>query len=175
MDSIVKYACEELGGAELECIMVKDEPWFKAKQIVTVLDYNNTKRAVQTNVDDEDKRQYKDLVDTSRGALYCPPGGTASNALFVNESGLYSLILRSNKAEAKVFKRWVTRVVLPAIRKTGSYSTYRYSRNKNELGETATERWKTVRELAIGKEDELHYKIINHIKKSTQMHNQSEG
>jgi hypothetical protein len=55
--------------------------------------------------------------------------------------------------------------VLPAIRKTGSYSTYRYSRNENELGTTKQERWKTVRELAIGKEDELHYKIISHIKK----------
>ena len=74
MDSIVKYACEELGGAELECIMVKDEPWFKAKQIVTVLDYNNTKRAVQTNVDDEDKKPYKDLVVTSHGSKSTPLG-----------------------------------------------------------------------------------------------------
>ena len=37
MDSIVKYACEELDGAELECILVKDEPWFKAKQIAQAL------------------------------------------------------------------------------------------------------------------------------------------
>ena len=127
--------------------------------------YIKTKQAIQINVDDEDKKQYKDLVVTSHGGKNNPLGGTISNAVFVNESGLYSLILRSNKAEAKVFKRWVTSEVLPSIRKTGSYSTYRYSRNKNELGETATERWKTVRELAIGKEDELHYKIINHIKK----------
>jgi hypothetical protein len=86
------------------------------------LGYNNTKKAVQTNVDDEDKEQYKDLVDTSRGPLYCPPGGTASNAFFVNESGLYSFILRSNKPEAEVFKRWVSSEVLPSIRKTGSYA-----------------------------------------------------
>ena len=165
MDSIVKYACEELGGVEIECILVKGAPWFKAKQVAEALGYTNTKRAVQTNIDDEDKTQYKNLVCNVHGSLYCPLDASDLNVVFINESGLYSLILRSHKAEAKVFKRWVTREVLPAIRKTGSYSNYRYSRNENELGKTKQERWKKVRELAIGKEDELHYKIINHIKK----------
>jgi prophage antirepressor-like protein len=122
MSSIVKYACNELGGAEIECIVVDDEPWFKAKQVAQALGYSDTKQTIQTNVDDEDKKQYKDLDVTSRGGVFTPSRGTAHNAVFVNESGLYSLILRSNKAEAKVFKRWVTSVVLPSIRKTGSYA-----------------------------------------------------
>jgi prophage antirepressor-like protein len=165
MSSIVKYTCEEFGGAELEYVLVKGEPWFKAKQVAQALGYSKTNQAIQINVDDEDKQQHKDLVVTSHGGKHTPLGGTVSNAVFVNESGLYSLIVRSNKAEAKVFKRWVTSEVLPSIRKTGSYSTYRYSRNENELGETACERWKKVRELAVGREDELHYKIVKHIRK----------
>jgi prophage antirepressor-like protein len=164
MDSIVKFACDELDGTEIECVLVKGEPWFKAKQVAEALGYIKTKQAIQINVDDEDKKQYKDLDVTSHGPIYRPVGGTVSNAVYVNESGLYSLILRSTKPEAKVFKRWVTSQVLPAIRKTGSYNTYRYSRNKSELGNTASERWKKVRELAVGKEDELHYKIVKHIR-----------
>ena len=64
------------------------------------------------------------------------------NAKYINESGLYCFIFGSKMEEAKVFKHWVTREVLPTIRKTGSYSTYRYSRNKSELGTTKQERWK---------------------------------
>ena len=59
MSSIVKYACDELSGAEIECIIIEGEPWFKAKQVAEALGYTNTKRAVQTNIDDEDKKQYK--------------------------------------------------------------------------------------------------------------------
>jgi prophage antirepressor-like protein len=122
MSSIVKYACDELSGAEIECIIIEGEPWFKAKQVAQALGYSDTKQTIQTNVDDEDKKQYKHLVVRSQGGKNTPLGGTTSNAVFVNESGLYSLILRSNKPEAKVFKRWVTSEVLPSIRKTGSYA-----------------------------------------------------
>ena len=45
------------------------------------------------------------------------------NTIYINESGLYSLILRSNKEEAKQFKKWITKEVLPSIRKTGQYTT----------------------------------------------------
>ena len=103
MSSIVKYACNELSGVEIECIIVDGQPWFKAKQVAQALGYSDTKQTIQTNVDDEDKKQYKHLVVTSQGGKNTPLGGTTSNAVFVNESGLYSLILRSNKPEAKVF------------------------------------------------------------------------
>jgi hypothetical protein len=52
---------------------------------------------------------------------HTPLDANAKNSIFINESGLYSLILRSEKPEAKTFKKWVTSEVLPAIRKTGAY------------------------------------------------------
>ena len=166
MDSIVKYSCEDIAGVEISCVIAKGEPWFKAKEIAEALGYSNSKQAVLLNVDEEDKTQYKNLDVTSHGLKNNPLGGTVSNAVFVNESGLYSLILRSNKAEAKVFKRWVTRDVLPAIRKTGSYnSKYDYWRNVAELGPTPRQRWKEVKRLAEGREDELHYRVTEHIKR----------
>lgn len=63
-----------------------------------------------------------DLDTDERNTLAIPDGsrGTPIKAI-VNESGLYSLILRSRKPEAKRFKKWVTSVVLPAIRKDGAY------------------------------------------------------
>jgi len=169
MNSIKKFSCEDIAGAEISCVIVNGEPWFKAKDIVTILGYGNTKKAVQTNVDDEDKKQFKDLDVPSMGSLDCPHDlsrGPLASAVFVNESGLYSLILRSNKPEAKVFKRWVTSHVLPQIRKTGSYKgRYDYWRNSGELGSTPKQRWGEVKKLAVGREDELHYAIANHIRK----------
>ena len=67
-------------------------------------------------------------------------------------------------SEARVFKHWVTREVLPQIRKTGSYnSNYDYWRNEAELGETEQQRWDEVRRLAEGREDKLHYRVVRHI------------
>jgi prophage antirepressor-like protein len=76
-----------------------------------VLGYTNPNEAIQDHVDDEDKLNSKTLSSLGQR------GGW-----FVNESGMYSLILRSNKPEAKTFKRWITHEVLPSIRKTGSYT-----------------------------------------------------
>ena len=72
--------------------------------------------------------------------------------IYINESGLYSLILRSNKPEAMQFKRWITFTVLPSIRKTGRYSIEDdQSRFNPELNNPTGER-------------KLHYKVIRHIK-----------
>ena len=73
MSSIVKYACNELSGVEIECIIVDGQPWFKAKQIVQALGYSDTKQTIQTNVNDEDNKQYKHLVVTSQGGKNTPP------------------------------------------------------------------------------------------------------
>jgi hypothetical protein len=58
------------------------------------------------------------------------------NTSWINEAGLYKLVLKSTLKSAEVFQDWVCMEVLPSIRKAGSYSTYRYSRNQNELGTT---------------------------------------
>ena len=69
--------------------------------------------------------------------------------MYTNESGLYSLIIRSEKPEAKTFKKWVTSEVLPQIRKTGSYSALGHY-SSNDIS------WNEVYEKAAGREDALH-------------------
>ena len=122
MSSIVKYACDELSGAEISCVIVDGEPWFKAKDVATVLGYSNSRKATADHVDDDDKCMLHILIAKLRCNDPLHRSGCDNNVTYINESGLYSLILRSTKAEAKVFKRWVTSEVLPSIRKTGSYA-----------------------------------------------------
>ena len=88
----------------------KGEPWFVGKDVARRLGYFNPEKALRVHVDDEDKGV------NEMGT----PGGT-QKVTFINESGLYSLILSSKLPQAKAFKRWVTAEVLPQIRKTGGY------------------------------------------------------
>ena len=83
---------------------------FVGKDVATALGYVNVLKAIRTHVDGEDKG-VNELVT---------PGGT-QRIIFINESGLYSLILSSKLPQAKAFKRWVTSEVLPQIRQTGGY------------------------------------------------------
>ncbi len=85
--------------------------WFVAKDIADVLEIKNVSDAVK-DFDDDEK---SDIVLNYDGS-------TSGKALVLSESGLYSLIMRSRKAIAKPFQKWVTKKVLPSIRKTGSYS-----------------------------------------------------
>ena len=92
------------------------EPLFCAKDVAEALGYNNSRDAVRKHVDGEDKTTVA-ICDT--GSNY------KTNAVFINESGLYSLILGSKLESARRFKRWVTSEVLPAIRKQGGYMVAR--------------------------------------------------
>lgn len=89
-----------------------NEPWFVAKDVCDCLGLKNVKTSV-SKLDEEDK-----------GIQSLNTLGGNQNMIVVNESGLYHLIFASYKEEAKAFKRWVTKEVLPTIRKTGSYSLY---------------------------------------------------
>lgn len=94
--------------------VVKDgEPWFVAKDVCDALEIGNVSQAVSYL--DEDEKSNIITNDIAQN------GGRAP--LIINESGLYSLILRSRKPEAKKFKKWVTAEVLPSIRKHGAYAT----------------------------------------------------
>lgn len=91
--------------------VVKDgQPWFVAKDVCNVLSHSNHKVAVSRLDEDEVSKVY--LTDSL---------GRNQKTTVVNEAGLYSLILTSNKPEAKQFKRWITHEVIPTIRKTGGY------------------------------------------------------
>ncbi|EME8227488.1 TPA: phage antirepressor KilAC domain-containing protein [Enterococcus faecium] len=96
---------------EVRTILVNDEPYFVGKDIADVLGYSNPQKAIRDHVDLEDKTQNDSFT----------VNGTA--VVLINESGLYSLILKSKLPSAKKFKRWVTSEVLPAIRKHGGYLT----------------------------------------------------
>ncbi|BDP76677.1 phage antirepressor KilAC domain-containing protein [Enterococcus faecium] len=97
---------------EVRTILVNDEPYFVGKDVASVLGYSNTKDALSRHVDLEDKMGSR--ITTS---------GQSREMTIINESGLYSLILKSKLPSAKKFKRWVTSEVLPAIRKHGGYLT----------------------------------------------------
>lgn len=87
------------------------EPWFVANDVCEALGLSNPRSSLAL-LDEDEKGVHS--MDT--------PGGT-QNLAIVSEAGLYSLILRSRKPEAKAFKRWVTHEVLPAIRRHGVYAT----------------------------------------------------
>jgi anti-repressor protein len=92
--------------------VVRDgEPWFVAADVCSVLDIRNNRDALASLDDDE------------KGVATTDTLGGAQQMAVINEPGLYSLILRSRKPEAKAFKRWITHEVIPAIRKTGRYET----------------------------------------------------
>lgn len=92
-------------------ILQDNEPWFVAKDVCDCLEINNSRQALSRLDDDE-----KNSVILNDGI----PGNPEKS--IVNEYGLYSLVMSSRKPEAKEFKRWITHEVLPALRKTGSYS-----------------------------------------------------
>jgi prophage antirepressor-like protein len=166
MNSIVKFTSEAISGATLNCIIINKKPWFKANDVTKILQHTNTTKALKDHVDDEDRIKYRDLVQQAPSELKVKMDASVSNVNYVNESGLYALIFGSTLPEAKVFKRWVFSEVLPQIRKTGSYSnSYHYWRDKDDLGATPSERWKTVKQLGGGREDGLHYRVVEHIRK----------
>ncbi|HEM6020340.1 TPA: phage antirepressor KilAC domain-containing protein [Streptococcus suis] len=97
---------------EVQLLEINNEPWFVGKEIAEILGYQNPSKALKDHVDEEDKLNNETLLSLGQR------GGW-----IINESGLYSLILKSKLPQAKQFKRWVTSEVLPAIRKNGAYVT----------------------------------------------------
>lgn len=108
---ILKFTFE--GTEEIRAIQIDGEPWFVGKDVAEILGYKKARNAISTHVDEEDKKD---------APIQGPLGGKQSMTI-INESGLYSLILSSKLPTAKKFKRWVTSVVLPSIRKHGMFAT----------------------------------------------------
>jgi hypothetical protein len=96
-------------GAEIRTVLIEDEPWWVATDLTAILALSNPRTSLAL-LDDDEKGVHS--VDTLGGP---------QQMTVVSESGLYSLILRSRKALAKQFRRWVTHEVLPTIRRTGRY------------------------------------------------------
>ena len=98
------------------------EVMFCAKDVAEALGYNNTMKAVRDHVDEEDKLRERIVLS-----------GQNRQAIFINESGLYALILSSKLESAKRFKYWVTSEVLPSIRKQGGYMVARPEETDEEI------------------------------------------
>lgn len=111
MNQLQVFNNEEFG--QVRTVMQGEDVWFVAKDVTDVLELKSAKDS--TKYLDEDEKD-KVLIKHS-GSDY------KSEMMVVNESGLYSLILRSRKPQAKAFKKWVTSEVLPSIRRHGAYIT----------------------------------------------------
>lgn len=97
---------------QVRTIVKNEEVWFVGKDVAEALGYSNTRDALTKHIDNED-----------RADVAIHDGRQNRSMIIINESGLYSLVFSSKLPSAKKFKHWVTREVLPSIRKTGSYST----------------------------------------------------
>ena len=139
---------------EISVIKCRDDTWFKAKQVATLLGYLDPGQLVRQNIDPEDRISLEKLIGKGGGQESPPPppplvSNFQGSMLYLNESGLYSLIFGSKLESDKAFKRWVTKDVLPSIRKTGRYD--------HKYNNTLT--------FKIENEMDLHVKVVSFLKK----------
>jgi len=113
-------------GQTIRTVLIDNEPWFVAADVCAVLGHAHTGSALR--ILDGDERQTMSFPRSS-GVLseHTAAGQRVQKLAVVSESGLFSLILRSQVPGAAAFRRWVTHEVLPAIRRTGSYATEKLS------------------------------------------------
>ena len=148
-------------GKKMNIIKKDDDIWFRGKTVADILGYLNSRKAINDHVDSKDKCKLNELKSGDPNSLpltdqksksndSLPLTGNLKNMIYINESGLYSLILRSKMDKAKEFKRWVTKEVLPSIRKTGKYE---FNNRPHKM-------------LAfnINTEYDLHKKVVNFIR-----------
>ena len=112
MNELQVFNNSEFG--QLRTVAINGEPWMVGKDVATALGYAKPENAIASHVDAEDKTT---TLIQGTGSNY------KSNAVCINESGLYSLVLSSKLPTAKKFRRWVTSEVIPSIRKHGAYIT----------------------------------------------------
>lgn len=96
---------------EVRTVQQNGEPWFVLKDVCDILGLTDTSK-ISTRLDPDELTRIRFVS-----------GGQNREMLCINESGLYNVILRSDKPEAKPFRKWVTSEVLPSIRKHGAYMT----------------------------------------------------
>jgi len=129
-------AINNYNNKQIKTVVVNSELWFCGRDIATILEYSNKEKAVRMHVKDKNKSSYRNLIcQGTLSSAVCPPtaGGrelqgvqrlTYSNdmkTIYINEKGLYSLIMKSQQALAEQFQEWVTDDLLPTLRKNGSY------------------------------------------------------
>lgn len=106
---------------DIVVLFICNEYWFKGKNIADLLGYVDTDQKLRKYLEDYEKKTFGKLK-TSHPVTWTGNENVPSKAIFINESGLYSLIFNSKTEEAKTFKKWITYDLLPSLRKYGSYS-----------------------------------------------------
>ena len=124
MNDLKIYENKEFG--EIRTVNIDGEPWFVGKDVAEILGYSNTKDAISTHIDEDDRT----VIQRSHFPTFDIP---TRGLTLINESGLYSLILGSKLPNAKRFKRWVTSEVLPSIRKNDGYIAGQETMTDDEL------------------------------------------
>ena len=109
MNEVVKF---DYSGLSVRCVLVGGEPWFVLADLCVVFGMCSNRGHSLVKRLDADMRNSIALTDTM---------GRHRNLITVNESGLYNIISRSDKPQAKPFQDWITKEVLPTLRKTGKY------------------------------------------------------
>ena len=130
------FSCAEFG--KLTVLEMGNEPWFLGKEVAEKLGYEATRNAITNHVDEEDIKtlKFKGCTEIVQATLW--KGSDYSDKKLINESGLYSLVLGSKLESSKRFKRWVTKEILPNIRKHGMYATEELLDNPDLLIQAAT-------------------------------------
>lgn len=131
------FSCSEFGN--LTVLEIDNEPWFVGKEITEKLGYSNSTKALKDHIDTEDIKtlKFRDSNETLKLTLW--NNGNFTDRSLINESGLYSLVLSSKLESSKRFKRWVTKDILPTIRKHGMYATEELLDNPDLLIQVATQ------------------------------------
>lgn len=120
------------GGERLRTIQREDGLWWVLRDVCRVLSIQNA-ADIKKRLDDDEK---------GVGQIYTP-GGT-QEVTIINEPGLYTVILRSDKPEAKAFKRWVTHDVLPTIRRTGTYGVSQKQLDRLSAAQKMLADWRSL-------------------------------
>ena len=138
---------------EISVIKCRDDIWFRGKEIAKALSYSIPHKAIREHVDPEDRLSLECF--TKGGLKRTPLKNEQKGAIFVNESGIYSLILQSKLESARNFERWVTKGVLPSIQKTGRYDYCIDHKYNNTLT------------FKIENEMDLHVKVVSFSRRDT--------
>ncbi|UWQ03973.1 Bro-N domain-containing protein [Aliiroseovarius crassostreae] len=115
-DQLKTFEAPALGNLKFTVWDREGEPWFIAKEVFDVLGFTGNAVVNYLRRLDEEEKTKEKLANLTESKVW------TGNSIrwFISESGLYKLIMRSNKPEAQQFQDWVTKVVLPAIRKDGA-------------------------------------------------------
>ncbi len=128
METKLQVFYNEESNVNIRTQVINGEPWFVAKDVCAALDITNPRDAIKKMLDD-DERGVANFYTPANGYQ----GGGEQQLNVVNESGLYNLIFRSRKPEARAFRKWVTNEVLPSIRRTGAYGVEHQERKRLPL------------------------------------------